>query len=65
MKNSQIDPVIFSRPSQMTYDKEEVDQLLQNSDGIGLSGISDWEPPKLRRSHGSAKKEEVVCLPCK
>jgi cytosine/adenosine deaminase-related metal-dependent hydrolase len=49
LRNRQIQPVIFSRPATMTYDKEEVRQLLQNSSGIGVSSISDWQYPELEK----------------
>lgn len=48
-RNRQVQPVIFSRPTNMTYEKEEVSQLLQNSNGIGVSGISDWQYPELEK----------------
>jgi cytosine/adenosine deaminase-related metal-dependent hydrolase len=59
MKNSSIDSVILSRPSQMTYEKEDLDRLLQNSDGIGLSSISDWEPSEMEKiaKHVRTKKK--------
>jgi cytosine/adenosine deaminase-related metal-dependent hydrolase len=49
IRNRQIQPVIFSRPAAMTYDSEEVRQLLQNSSGIGVSSISDWPYPELKK----------------
>jgi cytosine/adenosine deaminase-related metal-dependent hydrolase len=70
MKNCDIDSVVLSRPSQMIYEKEELDKLLQNSDGIGLSSISDWEPSEIEKiaKHVRKKKKlfalhasEVVC----
>ncbi len=70
MKNSHIDSMILSRPSQMIYEKEELDKLLQNSDGIGLSSISDWVPSEIEKiaQHVRKKKKifalhasEVVC----
>ena len=70
MKNSHIDSVVLSRPSQMSYEKEELDELLRNSDGIGLSSISDWEPSEIEKiaKHVRKKKKlfalhasEVVC----
>jgi imidazolonepropionase-like amidohydrolase len=59
MKNSRVDAVILSRPSQMIYNKEELDVLLQSSDGIGLSSISDWEPAEIEKiaSHVRKKKK--------
>jgi cytosine/adenosine deaminase-related metal-dependent hydrolase len=59
MKNCSLDSVILSRPLQMTYEKEELDLLLQNSDGIGLSSISDWEPSEIEKiaKHVRTKKK--------
>jgi cytosine/adenosine deaminase-related metal-dependent hydrolase len=59
LKNSSVGSVILSRPSKMRYDKEELDQLLQNSDGVGLSSISDWEPAEIEKiaSHVRIKKK--------
>ena len=63
MKNSSVDSVILSRPSQMTYEKEELDRLLQNSDGIGLSSISDWEPAEIEKiSKHVRKKKKLFAL---
>jgi cytosine/adenosine deaminase-related metal-dependent hydrolase len=60
MKNSGIDSVILSRPSQMTYKKEELDRLLQNSDGIGLSSISDWEPAEIEKIAKHVRKKKKL-----
>jgi cytosine/adenosine deaminase-related metal-dependent hydrolase len=59
MKNSRVNAVILSRPSHMTYDKEELDVLLQSSNGIGLSSISDWEPTEIEKiaQHVRTKKK--------
>lgn len=43
LESSRISPVILSRPSNLYYNKKEMDLLLENSDGIGLSSISDWD----------------------
>ena len=42
LADSNITSLILSRPRQMKYDKNEIDLLLENSEGIGLSSISDW-----------------------
>jgi len=59
LKNSTVHAVILSRPSTMRYNKEELDQLLQNSEGIGLSSISDWEPAEIEKiaDHVRRKKK--------
>jgi len=50
---------ILSRPEELKYDKKEIDLLLRNSDGIGLSSISDWDYSELEKiakdTHGKKK----------
>ena len=41
--------IILSRPEKLCYDKNEVDLLLKNSDGIGLSSISEWDYSELEK----------------
>ncbi len=36
-------PVIFGRPRNLAFDKEEVDGILDITDGIGVSSVSDWD----------------------
>jgi cytosine/adenosine deaminase-related metal-dependent hydrolase len=59
MKDTRVDAVILSRPSHMTYNKEELDELLNSSNGIGLSSISDWEPTEIEKiaQHVRRKKK--------
>jgi cytosine/adenosine deaminase-related metal-dependent hydrolase len=59
INNFNIKSTILSRPSKMAYNKEELDRLLQNSDGIGLSSISDWEPSEIEKiaKHTRIKKK--------
>jgi len=59
MKAHHVHSVILSRPVAMKYEKEEVDRLLQNSDGIGLSSISDWESSEIEKiaRHARQKKK--------
>jgi cytosine/adenosine deaminase-related metal-dependent hydrolase len=45
--NSKISSIILSRPKKMEYRKEEIELLLKNSDGIGISSISDWDYSEL------------------
>ncbi len=42
LSDSPLQPKIFGRPKEMDYDPEEINSILSNSDGIGLSSISDW-----------------------
>ena len=60
MKNSSVDTVILSRPSQRIYEKEELDRLLQNSHGIGLSSISDWEPAEIEKIAKHVRKKKKL-----
>jgi cytosine/adenosine deaminase-related metal-dependent hydrolase len=55
-KKEKITPIILSRPSSMEYDKEEVNSLLNNSQGIGISAISDWDYSNLEKLATSAKE---------
>jgi len=38
-----ISSMILSRPKNHVFNKDEINLILNNSDGIGLSGISDWD----------------------
>jgi len=60
MKRCSIEAVILSRPSQLTYDKTELDRLLENSDGIGLSSISDWEPSEIEKLAAHVRKKKKL-----
>lgn len=60
MKNSRINSVILSRPSKMIYEKEEIDKLLQNSNGIGLSSISDWESSEIEKIAQHVRKRKKI-----
>ncbi|KYK20993.1 hypothetical protein AYK21_01195 [Thermoplasmatales archaeon SG8-52-2] len=54
-----ISCIILSRPDSLKYDKNELDLLLKNSNGIALSSISDWdfsEMKKIARDTNNKKK---------
>lgn len=36
-------PYIYGRPTNLEFDREEVDLILRVADGIGVSSISDWD----------------------
>ncbi|HUV23814.1 MAG TPA: amidohydrolase family protein [Methanomassiliicoccales archaeon] len=40
-------PVVMGRPSELRFDREEMDTLLSLVDGVGISSISDWDYPEL------------------
>ena len=54
-----ISSVILSRPDSLIYHKNEMDILLNSSDGIGLSAISDWNMSELKKivKHTKSKKK--------
>jgi cytosine/adenosine deaminase-related metal-dependent hydrolase len=60
MTHCAVESVVLSRPSQMTYKKEELEQLLQNSDGIGLSSISDWDSSEIAKIAAHVRKKKKV-----
>lgn len=63
MQDSRITSVVFSRPTSLSYDKTEVDALLVNSDGIGLSSVSDWNYGELQKIvHAIRKKGKLLGL---
>ena len=63
MKNEPIRSFIFSRPKTQEYDKEEISQLLENSEGIGISSTSDWEYTELTKIAREVKlKKKLFAL---
>jgi len=56
LKNARVNSLIFSRPNDLEYDKEEIRSLLKNSQGIGISSISDWNYDKLKKMASDAHK---------
>jgi cytosine/adenosine deaminase-related metal-dependent hydrolase len=55
-----ISSVILSRPNELNYRKNEIDILLNNSDGIGLSSISDWDYSELQKISKHVKKKKKL-----
>ncbi|HEC75707.1 MAG TPA: hypothetical protein ENI33_00405 [Thermoplasmatales archaeon] len=43
LKNKNLEAIILGRPYNMEYNEKEIDEILDISDGIGLSSISDWK----------------------
>jgi cytosine/adenosine deaminase-related metal-dependent hydrolase len=58
LEKTHISPVILSRPNQLTYNKDEIDLLLKNSQGIGLSSITDWEYSEIEKIAMHTKKRK-------
>jgi len=54
-----LTPIIFSRPQNQHYNKQEINALLKESQGIGISSISDWDYHELfkiaRHTHQKGK----------
>jgi cytosine/adenosine deaminase-related metal-dependent hydrolase len=55
-----ISSVILSRPDYLIYNKNEIDILMNGSDGIGLSAISDWDYSELQKISKHVKKREKL-----
>jgi cytosine/adenosine deaminase-related metal-dependent hydrolase len=55
-----ISSFILSRPDDMTYCKNEIDILLNSSEGIGLSSISDWDYSELQKISKHVKKKKKL-----
>lgn len=41
--------IVLGRPKGMKYSKSEIEALLKNADGIGLSAVSDWDDYEIER----------------
>jgi len=57
LRSREISSIILSRPTSLEHDKNELDLLLKNSDGVGVSSVSDWSYSELERvaKHVKAK----------
>jgi cytosine/adenosine deaminase-related metal-dependent hydrolase len=60
LKKKKISSIILSRPQKMEYDKEELEILLENSDGIGVSSVSDWEVSELQKIAKHVKQRKKM-----
>jgi len=60
LKNTNISSLILSRPDQLKYNKDEIETLLKNSQGIGASSISDWDYSELAKVAKHAKKRKKI-----
>ncbi len=58
LKGSPLSYKVFGRPAALKYDEYEMEELLKNADGIGLSAISDWTPDDIKRISVHAKREK-------
>jgi cytosine/adenosine deaminase-related metal-dependent hydrolase len=55
LKNSLLDSIILARPQGYLYDKNELKILVNRSNGIGVSSISDWNYDELRKISSDVK----------
>ncbi|KYK27315.1 hypothetical protein AYK20_08320 [Thermoplasmatales archaeon SG8-52-1] len=58
-----IKSLILSRPDLLEYDKNEMDIILKNSDGIAISSISDWDYSELKKiARDTEKRKKIFAL---
>jgi len=59
-KTTGVYPLVLSRPDQLRFNIEEIGLLLKNSDGIGISGVSDWCYSDLEKITRLTRKEKKI-----
>jgi cytosine/adenosine deaminase-related metal-dependent hydrolase len=57
---SPLKGIILGRPLGLEYDRDEMDELLKKSDGIGVSAVSDWEYPELQKVAAHARRKRKL-----
>lgn len=60
IENKPVSSIVLSRPNKLIYDKEEIDLILENSDGIGLSSISDWDRWEITKIAKHTKRRKKI-----
>jgi cytosine/adenosine deaminase-related metal-dependent hydrolase len=60
LKLGKINSLILSRPDSLEYNKEEIKILLNNSDGISISSISDWNYLDLQKIVRDTKEKKKL-----
>jgi len=60
LKHFSIDSFILSRPEELQVDENEILRLLNMSEGIGLSSISDWEFEDVEQIGSLTKKRKKL-----
>jgi len=58
--NKKVETLILSRPTEIKYNFDEIENLLKNSNGIGLSSISDWDLFELKKISSLVKKRNKL-----
>ena len=63
LQSWKINSLILSRPDSLVYNKNEVDILLKNSNGIAISSISDWDYSELQKvAQDTREKNKIFAL---
>jgi len=60
LQSWKISCIILSRPDSLRYDKNELDLLLKNSNGIALSSISDWNYSEIQKVVKDTKDKKKI-----
>ena len=60
MMDKKVSAIILSRPSKLKYNSKEIETLLNNSNGIGLSSISDWDLFELKKISSHVKRRKKL-----
>ncbi len=58
-----INAMVLGRPVGLSYDRVEMDKILEIADGIGVSSISDWDYDELRKvAEHTRKRKKMFAL---
>lgn len=49
LRDSPLEGLVWGRPRGLEFDRGEVDALLAEVDGVGISGAADWPPGELEK----------------
>lgn len=60
LRDWKISCLILSRPEEIKYDPKEIELILKNSDGIGLSSITDWGYKDIKKIAEETKKQKKI-----
>jgi cytosine/adenosine deaminase-related metal-dependent hydrolase len=60
LKRFGIKAMILSRPRYLSFNKDEVNNLLKESEGIGLSSVSDWIYSEIEKVAYLARKRKKI-----
>jgi len=60
LKPFDISSITLSRPEKIEYKKNEIEKLLEESDGIGLSSITDWDYSSVKKIVQETKRKQKI-----